>query len=74
MHRSQLPQTHLTVHGWRSEAKLLDESHEGTLQDATQVFGGLRGHSVVPLLSFLLRHHRAVIWRGCRQEGKISPP
>lgn len=69
MHPPQILETHLTVHRWRSEAKLLDKSHEGTLQDPTQVFGGLRRRRDVPLLGFLLRHHRAVIWRGCRAGG-----
>lgn len=59
-------ETHLAVHRWRSEAKLLDKSHEGALQDPTQVFGRLWEHCVVALLGLLLCHHGAVIWRSCR--------
>lgn len=65
--------THLAVNRRRSEAKLLDKSHEGALLDPTQVFGRLWDHRVVALLGLLLRHHRAVIWRSCRERGGISP-
>lgn len=61
--------TYLAVHWWRSEAKFLDKSLEGALQDPTQVFGRLQDHCVVALLSLLLSHHRAVIWRSCRERG-----
>lgn len=59
--------THLAVHWWRSETKFLNKSHQGSLHDPAQVVGRLRDHCVVALLCLLLRHHRTVIWRSCRE-------
>lgn len=65
--------THLAVHWRRSEAELLNKFHEGALQDPTQIVGGLPDARIVALLGLLLRHHGAVIWRSCREGGRISP-